>query len=822
MLKKRSRTIKDSHIMKPFWITLLSLLCLTGGLYAQDEPVNDTVYLIVSDYNTMLDKTRELEVDFGPNHPDTLIIKCGNVIRFTSVRRGTSSATRSLYFDRAWQEDDVEMYVVKLYAVPAGNLKSTMRGLKLKGSWTDSVSIEMDLSGCTALESVYSDSNLLTSLNVDGCMALKKLDCSKNRLTSLDVSGCMALEDLSCSNNLLTSLDLSGLPLGTYGLSVSGNPLDSLSVSGCKTLGNLNLDAGQLKWLDVSGCTALKYLYCSNNLLTSLDLSDCTALQQLHCDSNLLTSLDLRNCTSLWTAEWAMNFDGNPLDSLNISGLDWNVLSLKPGILKWLDASGCTNLHTLKCSKNQLTSLNVSGCTALLWLDCQNNLLTSLDVSDCSDLWELKCFNNQLASLDVSGCTNLNTLNCSGNQLTTLDVRGYTDFRTLNCSDNQLTSLNISDCSGLRTLNISNNQLASLDVSNLSLWELNCSGNQLTTLDVKAGSSLDVLDCSYNQLTKLDVSGCQQLYALYCSGNKLTSLNLFYDAHWKRLACDSNCIPLSKLPKSKVNELSMSPQVINKTLRTGDIWNLSSEMKIKDTATEFSCTPSSGFTFYSATGRLKFQKSGDYVVQLSNEAVKDYHNGCAEPVIVYYYITVSGTDIPDPIAPTDPDDPTDPTDPTEPTEPVAPDTVAAPVFSVPSGVVPRGTRVNISCATAGAKIYCVKGYDLIGEATGVISMPINESMTLRAWAEKGNRKSQEVTAIYTIDNTPNETALSASTLRVYAQDRTIYLSEPAGEVEVFTTSGRRVYRGVSTAIPVPRPGVYIVTAAGQKYKVGVK
>ncbi|MDE6439447.1 MAG: hypothetical protein K2K51_00260 [Bacteroidales bacterium] len=101
-------------------------------------------------------------------------------------------------------------------------------------------------------------------------------------------------------------------------------------------------------------------------------------------------------------------------------------------------------------------------------------------------------------------------------------------------------------------------------------------------------------------------------------------------------------------------------------------------------------------------------------------------------------------------------------------------------------------------------------------------MPINESMTLRAWAEKGNRKSQEVTATYTIDNTPNETALSASTLRVYAQDRTIYLSEPAGEVDVFTTSGRRVYRGVSTAIPVPRPGVYVVTAAGQKYKVGVK
>lgn len=33
--------------MKTFWITLLSL-CLLGGLYAQDEAVNDTVYMTVN------------------------------------------------------------------------------------------------------------------------------------------------------------------------------------------------------------------------------------------------------------------------------------------------------------------------------------------------------------------------------------------------------------------------------------------------------------------------------------------------------------------------------------------------------------------------------------------------------------------------------------------------------------------------------------------------------------------------------------------------------------------------------------------------------
>ena len=95
-------------------------------------------------------------------------------------------------------------------------------------------------------------------------------------------------------------------------------------------------------------------------------------------------------------------------------------------------------------------------------------------------------------------------------------------------------------------------------------------------------------------------------------------------------------------------------------------------------------------------------------------------------------------------------------------------------------------------------------------------------MTIKAITVKDGKKSRVATATFSFPWLPNEPALSASTLRVYAQDRTIYLSESAGEVDVFTTSGRRVYRGVSTAIPVPRPGVFVVSAAGQKYKVGVK
>ncbi|MDE7150068.1 MAG: hypothetical protein K2O01_06645, partial [Bacteroidales bacterium] len=78
------------------------------------------------------------------------------------------------------------------------------------------------------------------------------------------------------------------------------------------------------------------------------------------------------------------------------------------------------------------------------------------------------------------------------------------------------------------------------------------------------------------------------------------------------------------------------------------------------------------------------------------------------------------------------------------------------------------------------------------------------------------------TATYTIDSVNNEHDLRASRLRVYAQDRTIYLSETVGAVEVFTMDGHCVYRGHETAIPVKQSGLYVVLAAGRRWKVAVR
>ena len=137
-----------------------------------------------------------------------------------------------------------------------------------------------------------------------------------------------------------------------------------------------------------------------------------------------------------------------------------------------------TNLETLNCMGNQLTTLDVTKLTSLELLDCRGNQLTALDVTGLTSLMFLVCNDNQLTALDVTGLTSLTDLVCSDNQLTTLDVTGLTNLTSLHCNDNQLVSLNVSTLEELGILWCHGNKMTALDIThNAYLGDLKC-GNQ--------------------------------------------------------------------------------------------------------------------------------------------------------------------------------------------------------------------------------------------------------------------------------------------------------------------------------------------------------
>ena len=122
-----------------------------------------------------------------------------------------------------------------------------------------------------------------------------------------------------------------------------------------------------------------------------------------------------------------------------------------------------------------------------------------------------------------------------------------------------------------------------------------------------------------------------------------------------------------------------------------------------------------------------------------------------------------------------------------------------------------------------------------GETSTIIATP-NEGYRFVNWTrEDGSVFSTKAFHTFTVtedliltanfekipDDVANE-SLKADNLRIYAQDRTIYLSGNRGLVQVFNTLGQCVYSGIATAIPVKTGGLYIVRVGAHSHKVLVR
>ncbi|WP_300763873.1 hypothetical protein [uncultured Bacteroides sp.] len=128
-----------------------------------------------------------------------------------------------------------------------------------------------------------------------------------------------------------------------------------------------------------------------------------------------------------------------------------------------------TNLETLNCMGNQLTTLDVTKLTKLMFLVCNDNQLTALDVTGLTSLMFLVCNDNQLTALDVTGLTSLTDLDCNGNQLVSLDVSTLEELGLLWCHGNKMTALDITNNAYLGELKCGNQQ--DNQQLTLTLWD---------------------------------------------------------------------------------------------------------------------------------------------------------------------------------------------------------------------------------------------------------------------------------------------------------------------------------------------------------------
>lgn len=199
------------------------------------------------------------------------------------------------------------------------------------------------------------------------------------------------------------------------------------------------------------------------------------------------------------------------LGTLALTGFDKAVTT---GMIKDNSSSGTRNAD----GTTTLTILGFEGVSASTTLTINSAGMTTLaGIGHFTQLKTLECTNNQLTSLNLSGLSNLVRLSCGSNPLTSLNLSGLTSLTKLVCYNNKLTSLNLDGTTGLESLDCSYNKLTSLDVSQLtSLTTLKCYTNQLTTLDVSQLTNLTKLECYDNQLSALDITPLTGLTTLIC------------------------------------------------------------------------------------------------------------------------------------------------------------------------------------------------------------------------------------------------------------------------------------------------------------------
>ena len=390
---------------------------------------------------------------------------------------------------------------------------------------------QINLSGCSKLETLDCSSQKLTSLDLSDCQNLNVLDIENNQLASLDLSHNPKLTDLNCVSNRISSLNLS-YNAALRNISISGNPLTLLNlgtipiksfgfngyydtVSTLKiiapTLQSLHFDESgndNLQGIDLSECTALTDLqfgtsrYSTAPALSELDLSPLTKLRNLKFYQGLkITELDLSQnhdllsieCVALNITELDLSankqlnslslFDCSKIESLDLSvlpSLSYLYLDDTSG-LKYLNLGDNPYITSLAIDGNDHASdFKVAG-SQIKTLEVGN--VANLDVTECPALTGLSFWATSMKTVDLSGNPLLTTLSAYGSSsgLETLDLSHNPKLTKVDCYNNKLKSLNVTNCPALETLNCYGNYLETLDCSgNLSLTSLNCS--QMGTL----------------------------------------------------------------------------------------------------------------------------------------------------------------------------------------------------------------------------------------------------------------------------------------------------------------------------------------------------
>ena len=412
----------------------ISYVYNTGGIYEDGTPVRIRCHLKLCNYTVYTDAPSENIGNIGALFPDT---------HFATYVKENIDANH-------------DGWLGMIEALITMELNLTGLGIEdLTGiEYLDHIQT-LNCSGNNIKEAVLDSFPYLSSISMQNnpdlkrlklsyCPALRSLDCSNNALLDLDVRSLLALQVLDCSKNQLASLDLfrntrlTSVKADSNCREVVVNQDRQFDISTLPRFERARMEEIEGGILQGDILTfeqdEVRYFYSYNNWNPELPLGEYFYLKAIQDssaaqDSSVFIAINETNFPDAlfrdYIAENAdMDADGQ-LSELEVSGVTGIDVS-DMGIQDLRGIEYFTELESLDCSGNELTSLDLSANAKLQSLNAENNRLDIvLDERDRFDLSQLPGFEMAKAS-DWTGCTRIgNNLTFKQQEVTYSYATGY-------------------------------------------------------------------------------------------------------------------------------------------------------------------------------------------------------------------------------------------------------------------------------------------------------------------------------------------------------------------------------------------------------------
>ena len=282
-----------------------------------------------------------------------------------------------------------------------------------------------------------------------------------------------------------------------------------------------------------------------------LDISNNAALTTLDCSNN-------PNLAKIWFKDnsqqsaVATTKDNTTSIYYNNGGLNIPDAALKAYLVNNYDDDGdeeisiveADNITMVNCSGKGVADLTgLESCTNLVTLNCSNNNITTINLPNLTQLKTVTCNGNPIKYINFDNYSALNYLNLQGTPSsaisgTAITITNYTQANTLyfTAKNTPFTSFTVEDTPNLTTLEFygeftdvavtDNTTLTSL-VFHSPAVNATLSGNSvLESVNISALTNLEVLDVQKCNLQSLDVTKNEALTSLNCSDNAFTAIDL--------------------------------------------------------------------------------------------------------------------------------------------------------------------------------------------------------------------------------------------------------------------------------------------------------